>query len=97
MKKTYAPIFEVKFYLRIPTVNDSPEDLEDKTQKTEQSQSREESLVCDEEELENRIRSVSEDLLSQYNQPSRFGLLLKRILSGEAKGSGWQLAAKKGI
>lgn len=94
MKKAYAAIFEISFCLRTPTVSDSPEDLEENTQKTKQS--REESLMY-EEEQENRVRTVSEDLLSQYYQPSKFGVLLKRILSGEAKGNGWQPAVKKEI
>lgn len=85
LKKTYAPIFEVNFNLRIPSMSDSPEDLEEKTEKT--AQSREESLGY-EEELENQIRTASEDLLSLYSQPSRFAAVLKRILSGEAKGRG---------
>uniref|UniRef100_A0A8I6AN36 Dynein axonemal heavy chain 14 n=1 Tax=Rattus norvegicus TaxID=10116 RepID=A0A8I6AN36_RAT len=78
LKKAYAAIFEISFCLRTPTVSDSPEDLEENTQKTKQS--REESLMY-EEEQENRVRTVSEDLLSQYYQPSKFGVLLKRILS----------------
>eukprot|EP00072_Mus_musculus_P067792 XP_017169555.1 PREDICTED: dynein heavy chain 14, axonemal [Mus musculus] len=78
LKKTYAPIFEISLCLRLPTMNDSPEDLEGNNQKSENC---EESLVCDEEELENRKRTSSEAMLSQYNQPSKFGTLLKRILS----------------
>ncbi|XP_031192756.1 dynein heavy chain 14, axonemal isoform X3 [Mastomys coucha] len=79
LKKTYAPIFEVNLCLRVPSVNDSPEDPEGKSQKTEQS--REESLVYDDDELEYRKRTVSEDLLSHYNQPCKFSSILKRILS----------------
>jgi hypothetical protein len=94
LKKTYAPIFEISLCLRLPTMNDSPEDLEGNNQKSENC---EESLVCDEEELENRKRTSSEAMLSQYNQPSKFGTLLKRILSGEAGGSGWQLVVRKEI
>ncbi|XP_076770738.1 dynein axonemal heavy chain 14 [Arvicanthis niloticus] len=78
LKKTYAPIFEVNLCLRTPCANDSAEDLEGKTQKTEQS--REESLVCDEDELEQRMRTASDELLSQY-QPAKLGIHLKRILS----------------
>lgn len=92
LKKTYAPIFEVNLCLRVPSVNDSPEDPEGKSQKTEQS--REESLLYDDDELEFRKRTVSEDLLSHYNQPCKFSSILKRILSGEAKGGGRQLTVK---
>ncbi|XP_051041734.1 dynein axonemal heavy chain 14 [Phodopus roborovskii] len=83
LKKTYAPIFEVHLYLRILTSSESPEDTEEKTQKSEQGL--DETLSCDDDDLsESRrsfVRTSSEDLIMKYNQPSKFGTLLRRILS----------------
>ncbi|KAH0513658.1 Dynein heavy chain 14, axonemal [Microtus ochrogaster] len=83
LKRTYAPIFEVNLCLRILSSDESPEDSEEKAQKSDQTL--DESLTCDDDELfENRrsyVRTSSEDLLLKYNQPSKFGSLLRQILS----------------
>lgn len=89
LKRTYAPIFEVNLYLRILSSDESPEDSEEKAQKSDQTL--DESLTCDDDELfENRrsyVRTSSEDLLLKYNQPSKFGSLLQWILSGKTERS----------
>lgn len=89
LRRTCAPIFEVNLYLRVLSSDDSKEDSGEKAQKSEQNL--DESLACDDDELsENRrrlVRTASEDLLFKYNQPSKFGSLLQRILSGKAERS----------
>lgn len=89
LRRTYAPIFEVNLYLRILSSDEYPEDSEEKAQKSEQNL--DESLACDDDELsENRrsfVRTASEDLLLKYSQPSKFGSLLRWILSGKTERS----------
>ncbi|ERE72969.1 dynein heavy chain 14, axonemal-like protein [Cricetulus griseus] len=84
LKKTYLPVFEVQLHLRTPTSNESPEEAEEKAQKSEQFL--DDTLSCDDDDdyFENRrsfVRTSSEDFLMKYNQPSKFGILLRRILS----------------
>nr|XP_042114676.1 dynein axonemal heavy chain 14 isoform X2 [Peromyscus maniculatus bairdii] len=81
-RKTYAPIFEVNLYMKTLTSDESAEETEEKGPKSKQSL--DETLSCDDDDLsESRrfVRNPSEDLLTRYNQPSKFGTLLRRILS----------------
>ncbi|KAL6037087.1 hypothetical protein STEG23_030202, partial [Scotinomys teguina] len=82
LRKTYAPIFEVNLCMKTPSSNESPEESDENGQKSEQDL--EETLSCDDDEpseSQRFVKNPSEDPLMKYNQPSKFGALLRRILS----------------